>query len=258
MKLKNRNALVTGASKGIGRAIALACAKEGANVVITGRVDRELESLQEEINALSVRASLIVADLFQRDGVDKVWSHCEENFDRIDILINNAGIGSSANPKPVVELEETFWEQMHFLNLTVPFLLSKCVLPKMIECQSGRIINISSIAGKIPSLHGASYTSSKAGLLGLTRTLALETVKEGITVNAICPGPVHTQTNDKRILYEAERLGITIKEIEATSTPMGRRLKPSEIAPLAIFLASDDSSGITGQAYIIDGGIHMS
>ena len=138
MKLKNRNALVTGASKGIGRAIALACAKEGANVVITGRVDRELESLQEEINALSVRASLIVADLFQRDGVDKVWSHCEENFDRIDILINNAGIGSSANPKPVVELEETFWEQMHFLNLTVPFLLSKCVLPKMIECQSGR------------------------------------------------------------------------------------------------------------------------
>ena len=258
MKLKDRTALITGASKGIGRAIALACAKEGANVVITGRVAEELESLEKEINALGVRASSVIADLSQRDGVDKVWSHCEQNFDRIDILINNAGIGSSANPKPVVDLEEAFWEQMHFINLTVPFLLSQCVLPKMIERQYGRIINIASIAGKLPSLHGASYSSSKAGLLGLTRTLALEMVKEGITVNAICPGPVNTQTHDKRMAYDSERLGVTVKEIEAASTPMGRRLEPGEIAPLAVFLASDDASVITGQAYNADGGIHMS
>ena len=258
MKLEDRTALITGASKGIGRAIALAFSKEGANVVITGRNAEELESLKEEINPMGVRATLVVADLFRRENVDKVWSHCEENADRIDILVNNAGIGSSSNPKPVIDLEEEFWEKMHFINLTVPFLLSQCVLPKMIEHQNGRIINIASIAGKLPSLHGASYTSSKAGLLGFTRTLALETAKDGITVNAICPGPVRTQIHNKRMDYDAKRLGISLEEIEANATPLGRRLEPSEVAPLAVFLASDDSAVITGQGYNIDGGIHMS
>ncbi len=258
MKLKDRTALVTGASKGIGRAIALAYAKEGANVAITGRAVEELKSLQDEINNLGGRASVVVADLFSRDEVDKVWDHCQNNFDKLDILVNNAGIGSSANPKPVIDLEENFWEKMHFINLTVPFLLSKCALPKMIEQQYGRIINISSIAGKLPSLHGASYTSSKAGLLGLTRTLALETAKEGITVNAICPGPVHTDIHDKRMEYDSKRLGITKDEIAASSTPLGRRLEPHELAPLAVFLASDEAAVITGQSYNIDGGILMS
>lgn len=258
MKLKDRTALVTGASKGIGRAIALAMAKEGATVVATGRATGDLESLKEEINSLEGRASLIVADLLQRDEVDKVWSHCEENFNGIDILVNNAGIGSSANPKPAVDLEEEFWERMHFLNLTVPFLLSQCALPKMIERKFGRIINIASIASKLPSLHGVSYASSKAGLLGLTRTLAIETIRDGVTVNAICPGPVNTQTHDKRMAYDSKRLGITVDEIEGASTPMGRRLEPNEISPLAVFLASEDAIAITGQAYNVDGGIHMS
>src|SRR5262249_28775889 len=121
-----------------------------------------------------------------------------------------------------------------------------------------RIINIASINGRAPSLHGAAYTASKHGLLGLTRTLALEVAREGITVNAICPGPVHTVMNDRRLVYDAQRRGVTIAELEATATPIGRRVEPEEIAPLAVYLASEDARMVTGQAYNVCGGLVMS
>ena len=144
-----------------------------------------------------------------------------------------------------------------YVNLTVPYLLSKAVLPEMVAARYGRIINIASINGKIAALHGAAYAASKHGLLGLTRTLALETVKEGITVNAICPGPVRTLINDLRVQYDAERLGKSFEEMEAQMTPMGRRLEAEEIAPLAVYLASKESAPMTGQAINIDGGVLM-
>ncbi len=127
----------------------------------------------------------------------------------------------------------------------------------MLERQHGRIINVASINGKIGSMHGAAYAASKHGLLGLTRTLAMEVVRDGVTVNAICPGPVHTLLNDIRIAYDAERMGITLDEIERRMTPMGRRLEPEEVAPLAVYLASDQSAAMTGQAINIDGGVLM-
>lgn len=254
MKLKNKTALVTGASRGIGREIALAFAREGADVAITGRATDLLESLQDEIEAIGTRCSLVVADLSRRDAVDKIWTHCQQTSGHIDILVNNAGVGSSADPRPVIDFNDEFWELTLFVNLTVPYLLTKAVLPGMVKRQYGRIINIASINSKVGSVHGSAYAASKHGLLGLTRTLAMEVASEGITANAICPGPVRTLINNKRIAYDAERLGKSVEQIEAGATPIGRRLEAAEIAPLTVYLASDDAAVVTGQAYNIDGG----
>lgn len=257
MKLKGQTALITGASRGIGEAIARALAAEGAQVAITGRSAQELETLQKEFSGMGVRCESIVADLTQNGAVEQVWAQAAQAFGHIDILMNNAGMGSSANPKSVVDYDDAFWETLLYVNLTVPYLFSKKALPSMIERRYGRIIMTASVNSKIGLLHGAAYAASKHGLLGLMRTLAIETAQQGITVNAICPGPVRTRMNNLRVEYEAKRLGISVAEFEASLTPIGRRLEPHEIAPLVVYLASREASVITGQAFNIDGGFLM-
>jgi NAD(P)-dependent dehydrogenase (short-subunit alcohol dehydrogenase family) len=128
----------------------------------------------------------------------------------------------------------------------------------MLARRRGRIINIASINSRTGSLHGAAYAASKHGLLGLTRTLALEVARDGITVNAICPGPVRTRMNDRRLAYDTQRLGITLEKLEASLTPSGGRLDPEDIAPVAVYLASDEAARVTGQAWNVDGGMVMS
>ena len=255
--LKGRVAMVTGSGRGIGRAIAEAFAAQGASVAITARTSAELEEVAHEITRAGGRALVIAADLAATDAAARLVAATTAGLGPIDILVNNAGIGSSADPRAFADYDDAFWDRTLTLNLTAPYRLCKAVLPAMRHKRWGRIINVSSINGKVPSLHGAAYTASKHGLLGLTKTLALEMAREGITVNAICPGPVHTVMNDRRIEYDARRRGVSFDDIERDMTPIGGRLEPADVAPLAVYLASDEAHMVTGQAYNVDGGVLM-
>ena len=255
--LSNRIALVTGAGRGIGRAIALGYAAEGAKVALAARTTSELDEVVGAIRAAGGTAVSFPANLADKSAPRKLVSDVEKSLGPVEILVNNAGVGSSASPRPVVDFDDEFWDLSLAVNLTAPYLLCKAVLPGMLARKWGRIITIASVNGKIGSLHGAAYAASKHGVLGLTRTLAQEVAASGITVNAICPGPVHTVMNDRRIEYDANRRGVAFKEQEASLTPLGRRLEPEEIAPLAVYLASDAAAAVVGQTINIDGGVLM-
>ncbi len=257
-KLQDRVTLVTGAGRGIGRAIASAMGAAGAKVAVAARTRTELDEVVSEIEAAGGEAAAFEIDLTHRDAVQELPAAIAKLWGPVEILVNNSGVGSSSDPKPVVDFDDDFWDLSVAVNLTAPYLLSKAVLPSMIERGWGRIITVASINSRRPAFHGAAYTASKHGVLGLMRSVALEVASQGITVNCICPGPVKTVMNDKRIEYDAERLGRDLAEHEKSLTPIGGRLDPQDIAPMAVYLAGDEARMITGQAYNICGGIMMS
>lgn len=256
-KLEGRVALVTGAGRGIGRAIALRLAEAGVQVVITSRTGSELDEAVAAISDAGGTASAIQCDVSNRTESLTLIEKAAKFYGPIDILVNNAGVGSSADPRPLAEFRDEFWDLTLEVNLTVPYLLSKAALPHMRQQRWGRIITVASINSRITTIHGGAYVASKHGVLGLMRALALEHATEGITVNCICPGPVKTRMNDLRVQYDAERLGRDLQQHEQGLTPIGGRLVPDDIAPMAVYLASDEARMITGQAYNIDGGICM-
>lgn len=256
--LQNRVALVTGAGRGIGRASALALAARGARVAISARTADQLDTLRDEIESAGGAALAVPADLAERDAPSKIVDEVREAWGPVEILVNNAGIGSSADPRPIVDFRDEFWERTFAVNVTAPYRLIKLVLPAMIEARWGRVINIASVNALVPSLHGCAYTASKHALAGLTKAVALETAAHGITANAVCPGVTATEMNDRRLEYDAVRLSTTFEELEAKASPLGRRLVPEEIAAVVAFLAGGEAAAINGQLINVCGGKVMS
>ncbi len=257
-KLQDRVALVTGAGRGIGRAIAVAFAREGARVAATARTRSELDEVCLACREAGGQAVAVPADLSDREACRRVVPEVERQLGPVEILVNNAGVGSSSNPKPFADFDDDFWDLSLAVNLTAPYLLCKAVLPAMRQKHCGRIINIASINSRLATPHAVAYIASKHGVLGLTRALALEVAREGITVNAICPGPVHTLMNDRRVAYDAGRRGVSFEEQANAMNLIGRRLEPEEIAPVAVYLASDEAAAVIGQGWNVCGGIVMS
>ena len=253
-----RTVLITGAARGIGRAIALTFAAPQVRLALTARSHRELEEVASETRARGSQTIALTADLEDRDTPTQLVKETESELGSIDILINNAALVSAYNPKPVVNFDDDYWDRSIRINLTVPYLLCKAIAPRMIERRWGRIIQIASVMSRMGAMHAAAYAATKHGLLGLTRTLALELAQDGVTVNAICPGPTETGINDLRLRYDANRLNKSFEELVPTLTPMGRRVQPDEVAALTKFLAGESASAITGQAYNIDCGQLMS
>ncbi len=255
--MKDRIALVTGAGRGIGRAIALGLAQRKIRTAVTARSGDELSEVAGRIEEAHGRVLTIVDDLSDRAAPQRIVDRVQHAWGPVDILVNNAGVGSSQKPMPLVEYDDDFWDLSFAVNVTAPYLLTKLVLADMIAAGWGRIINISSINARTAALHGAAYAASKHAVAGLTKATAKEVAPHGITANAVCPGVTATRMNDRRIEYDAERLGTTFADLESQSSPLGRRLTPEEIAACALFLAGDEAAAINGQLINVCGGTVM-
>ncbi len=254
MKLSGKNALVTGASRGIGRAIALAFAREGATVVACARRLEALESLEKEIAGAGGRALALSVDVTVPESIERARARVVDELGAVQILVNNAGIAKSVK---VLAMDDDHWQSHLDVNLTGAFRVTRAFLPQMVEARWGRIINIASTAGKVGFAYTAAYCASKHGLIGLTRALSLEMATLGVTVNAICPGFVRTDMASEAARNIAKKTGKSegdaTKWLEALS-PQNRLMEPEEVAAVAVLLASEDSRGINGQAINIDGG----
>lgn len=255
--LEERCVLVTGGGRGIGRSIALAFAAKGARVAITGRTPSSLDAVAEEIRRLGGRALAAPSDITRREEVEALREKIAGQFGPVQVLVNNAGLAVAAG---FLEMKDSLWEEVLKVNLTGTYHCCKVFLPGMIHMGWGRIINIASIVAKVAYPQVSAYTTSKHAVLGLTRALALETAKAGVTVNAICPGYVDTEVTRSNAKKMAERTGKSVEDVLkmfGRISPQNRLISPQEVADLAVTLASDSAAGITGQAINVDGGAVM-
>ncbi|HTV58172.1 MAG TPA: 3-hydroxybutyrate dehydrogenase [Verrucomicrobiae bacterium] len=254
--LNGRVAIVTGAASGIGLSIARALSAAGARCVLADLEASDGAKVAVELSAAGTAAEFVATDLSKREEVRRMVDVAAERFGRIDILVNNAGLQHVA---PVVEFPEERWEFLISVMLTGTFLCCKYVLPHMIRGKWGRIINISSVHGKVASPFKVAYISAKHGVLGLTKVVALETGQQGVTCNAICPAYVRTPLVEKQIEDQARHHGISagevVTKIMTGPAAIQRLLEPEEVASLALYLCSEAASGITGAAIDIDLGM---
>ena len=256
--LVGKQAVVTGAGRGIGRSIALALAEAGADVAVTARSVAELEQLASEIESLGRRSIFVPCDVTDSQQVQQMASTFLAGLGGIDILVNNAG---NAGSHKILDHPDELWHRMLSINLTSVYYVSKAFVPQLMAQRSGRIITIASIASRVGDRYIAAYTAAKHGVLGLTRALAVEMLPYNVTVNAICPGYVDTPMTDASVQNIVSRTGMTNEEARAylaKTSPQKRLIEPEEIAALTVFLAQDISKGITGQAVNLDGGGLMS
>ncbi|MGD0965516.1 MAG: SDR family NAD(P)-dependent oxidoreductase [Candidatus Acidiferrales bacterium] len=257
MLLKEQVAIVTGGGRGIGRAIARKFAEQGAAVVVTARTDSEILGVTAEIQNSGGKAAAIQADVSREAECEKIVRETHRIFGAVHILVNNAGVLGPVQPIERVEPRE--WDRVIAVNLRGPYLLSRLVLPGMYQRGAGSILNIVSVAAKSAFQLNGPYATSKAGLIGLTHTLAAESARKGVRVNALSPGPV----SDTMMYQElgrnlAQYLRSTTGEVSARMLGgilQGRPQTAEEIASAALFLVSDQSTAITGQTLNVDGGM---
>lgn len=247
MQLKGKTAVVTGGSRGIGRAIALQLAQNGANVVVnyTARQDAALEAVKE-IEAAGVSGMAVKADVSKGEEVENLVNEVLKKFGSIDILVNNAGI---ARDNLIIRMSEQEFDEVISTNLKGAFICTKAVSKVMIKQKSGKIINISSVVGVIGNAGQSNYAAAKAGIIGFTKSMAKELAKRNINVNAVAPGFIQTDMTSS--------LPEKVKEEFLRNIPLMRAGKPEDIAKTVLFLASEYSDYITGQVIHIDGGMVM-
>ena len=260
LPLIGKRAVVTGASRGIGRSIALALAAAGADVAVTARTKAEIDELADEIARMGRSAVAIACDVTQQDDVAMKLAGgvLGGGLGGIDILVNNAGASGSAK---FLGHDDELWHRMLEINLTSVYYVTKAFVPAMVAQRSGRIITIASIAARTGAKYIAAYAASKHGVLGLMRALAVELNPYNITVNCVCPGYVDTPMTDRSIANVAAKTGIgeqQAREALEKMSPQGRLVQPEEVARIAVFLADPASASITGQAINVDGGSVMS
>ena len=245
--LKGKTAVVTGASRGIGRAIAIKLAKLGANIVVNYR--NSVEAVQEvvkEIEALGVKVLAVQGDISSYSDVDSMMKKCMEEFGSIDILVNNAGITKDGL---LMRMKEEDFDSVIDINLKGAFNCTKHVSAIMLKQRSGRIINISSVSGLTGNAGQVNYSSAKAGILGMTKAVAKELASRGITCNAVAPGYIQTDMTDV--------LSDKVKDTIMNTIPLKRLGNPEDVANAVAFLASEEASYITGQVINVDGGMVM-
>lgn len=251
MMLKNKVALITGGSSGIGMAIAQRFLKEGAKIVITGRSKKRCDSARKQLDTIVADAvDSSTGDVSKWDDVEKMVEKTVRRFGRIDILINNAGIYLE---KRLEETSEEEWDQLININLKGVFLCSKAVYPHFKKQGGGTIVNISSDSGVSGNLNEAAYCAAKGGVTNLTRAMALDYAKENIRVNAICPAVINTPMLQKEVDRQDDK-DAYVKEMEEFH-PVGRVGRPEEVAFAVLMVASDEASFITGANISVDGGV---
>lgn len=249
--LTGKTALITGGGRGIGRAIALMFAREGARIAVAARTAEQVEQVANEIGN---EAIALVCDVSDPESVTRMFGDLRERLGNADILVNNAGIAESAT---VVNTTDELWHRHLAINLSGTFYCTRAALPAMFKKGWGRVINVASIAGKTGAPYIAAYSASKHGVMGLTRSIALEVAAAGITVNAICPGYVDTEMVSRGVEQITTKTGRSAEEALDTlrkMSPQNRLATAEEVAAVALLLASDDGRGINGQGINIDGG----
>ena len=244
--MTNRTALITGASRGIGRACALALSEAGARVALAARNIEALNQLAEEIRARGREAHAVALDLANSDSIKEAAASAAKQFGRIDILVNNAGVTKDGLS---MRMKKDDWESVLTTNLTGAFLMTQQVMPSMMRERWGRIINISSITGETGNAGQSNYVASKAGLIGLTKSLAQELGSRGITVNAIAPGFIETDMT--------QGLSQELKDKLLGAIPLKRFGKAEDVAAAVRFLASEEAAYITGATLDVNGGLAM-
>ena len=250
--------VVTGAGRGIGRAIAIAFATAGFDVAATARTSADLEMLAAEIDCMGRRCVAVPCDVSDPEQVARMAASAIQALGGVDVLVNNAG---NAESHPFINHPDELWHRMLAANLTSVYYVTKAFTPALIDGGGGRIINIASVAARVGAKYVAAYTAAKHGVLGLTRALAVELMPHNITVNAICPGFVDTPMTQASIDNIMSRTGLSesqAREALEKTSPQKRLIEPGEVAAVALFLAKESSKGITGQAINVDGGSVMS